>query len=169
MMNHCKIQILKIYIYSSSTIGKFKHWDHRGPEQKRIIFFILGGPKPGLIMPKKYYFAIGSLKTIKNQKVLEAWPPKSEVSKAKWGFWGSKKCFGSPKLKKWFSQKNPKSVICQNIGGGQGSGPSQPDVVGSLGSICTTISRNQEKDKYDIWAVFILRITVNGPFQINLK
>ena len=103
------------------------------------------------------------------QKVLEVWPPKSEVSKAKWGFWGSKKCFGPPKLKKWFSQKNPKSVICQNIGGGQGSGPSQPDVVGSLGSICPTISRNQEKDKYDIWAVFILRITVNGPFQINLK
>ena len=33
----------------------------------------------------------------------------------------------------------------------------------------TTVSRNQEKYKSDTWADLILLITVNGPFQINLK
>ena len=37
------------------------------------------------------------------------------------------------RLKKLIFSKKPKSVICLNIGGSQGSGPSHPDGIGPLG------------------------------------
>ena len=46
-------------------------------------------------------------------------------------FLGPNKVFGGQKI---FS-KNPNSVICPNMGGGQGSGPGHPDGVGPLGLI----------------------------------
>ena len=45
---------------------------------------------------------------------------------------------GPPKSKKLIFSKNPNSVICLNMGGGQGSGPSHPDGVGPLGLIRRT-------------------------------
>ena len=63
-------------------------------------------------------------------------PPKSEVFKAIRGFMGAKKVFRDPpKSKKLIFSKNPNSVICPNMGGGQGSGPSHPEGVGPLGLI----------------------------------
>ena len=49
---------------------------------------------------------------------------------------GVKEVFlGPQKSKKLIFSKNLNSVICLNMGGGQGSGPSHPDGVGPLGSI----------------------------------
>ena len=43
--------------------------------------------------------------------------------------------WGPLKSKKLIFSKNPNSVICPNMGGGQGSGPGHPDGVGPLGLI----------------------------------
>ena len=55
-------------------------------------------------MAKKHFLGIISTGNLQNdcldQKVLEVWPPQNEVSKAKQGFWVSKKFFGPPKIKK---------------------------------------------------------------------
>ena len=48
---------------------------------------------------------------------------------------GQKMCFEAPKIKKMIFTQNPNSVIFLNMGDGQGSGPSHPDSVGSLGLI----------------------------------
>ena len=62
-------------------------------------------------------------------------PPKSEVLRPNKVFGGQKSFFGPPKSKKLIFSKNPNSVICPNMGGGQGSGPSHPDGVRPLGVI----------------------------------
>ena len=62
--------------------------------------------------------------------------PKVRFLRPNMVFEGQKSFQGAPpKIKKIVFSKNPNSVICPNMGGGQGSGPRHPDGVRPLGVI----------------------------------
>ena len=92
---------------------------------------------PGLIMPKKCYFAICSSKTEAWIKKFQKYNPPQGFYGQIW-FWGQKSFQEPPKIKKNNFLKELNSVICPNMGGGRGSDPSHPNGVGLLGVICQT-------------------------------